>query len=177
MGCGNCEKKPLEVVARRPLEVTGRRPCKCDEKTCRLCSLYHSDPRYKRLWGGAVEPINFEMRANGIGDALCGLLAVAGAKAKNPQHEVCYYVKDNNHQWVRLFDGYDSLYALGEKPAKDLNHGYDVECTTRGLVPRWKRYCVNADSEPVVPKMKDKAKLLEQGKAYAGVVCVCPFSV
>jgi GR25 family glycosyltransferase involved in LPS biosynthesis len=29
------------------------RPCTCDRDGCRLCHLYHTDPRYKRLWEDA----------------------------------------------------------------------------------------------------------------------------
>lgn len=27
------------------------RPCNCDKSTCRLCHLWHNDPRYQKLWG------------------------------------------------------------------------------------------------------------------------------
>lgn len=43
------------------------RPCVCDRfvpgepwvlgRDCRVCYLYHNDPRYKALWSGPVQPV------------------------------------------------------------------------------------------------------------------------
>lgn len=33
------------------------RPCTCDKITCRLCHLYHADPRYRKLWGDDQEQV------------------------------------------------------------------------------------------------------------------------
>lgn len=31
-----------------------KRPCTCDNEYCHLCKLFHTDPRYFKLWGGEL---------------------------------------------------------------------------------------------------------------------------
>ncbi len=127
----------------------------------------------------SLDPLMFTLHANGIGDALCALLPLAGVRKQHPTKEIHFYVKESNHPWINLFDhGIDKLYPMGQGAAVNLNAGYDVECATKGRVPRWKRYCANAGGvEPVVPQLRNRDELFEAGKEYRDVIALCPFSV
>ncbi len=179
MGCCG-QKAASRVIERQGKPIHRKRPCTCEKADCHLCKLYHTDKRYYRLWGGNIKTVKLAMHANGIGDALLGLIAVAGARAKDPTAEIVYLCK--NHEWVSLFDGYDTLLPLMQvmrhRDSINLNDGYNVECQSRALVPRWKRYCVNAGNvQPTIPNLKDRNILLEQGERYRGVLALAPFSI
>lgn len=179
MACSNCSKQRQKEVAQLR-QVRGNRPCQCDKATCKLCTLYATDNRYRRLWGGpAPELIELGLVANGIGDILCAGLAITAVRKENPTAEITFFCKADNHAWLDLFDHGARLLPLAANlKAKDLNTGYDVECLSKAAVPRWKRYCVNAGvAEPVIPRLKDLDRLKELGKAYEGFIVLCPFSV
>lgn len=125
---------------------------------------------------GAKSPLHLEMRANGIGDVVLGLLATGGAKRKYPNAEIVYHCR--NHEWAKLFTGYDQLAPMDwNKPYKDslqINDRYGEECRLKSPVPRWKRYCQNAGVEvPVTPRLKDHDDILQEGERFKGFVALC----
>jgi hypothetical protein len=166
------------MIDRRASTKT-KRPCSCDKPTCRLCTLFKTNPRYRQLWGGTVETFTLAMLANGIGDALLGLVAVAGAKVKWPAKKIIYCCK--NQEWIKLFTGYDELhhltYTQRERTFVDLNKDYHIECHEKAATPRWQRYCDNAGVEPVAPTLKDRAGLLKQGEQWKDFIALHPFSI
>jgi ADP-heptose:LPS heptosyltransferase len=112
------------------------------------------------------------MEANGIGDALHGLVAVAGMKRRFPQSQIHYHCR--NHEWVKLFDGYDELHQLDHTKGMNLNAGYKEAL---GKLPCWKRYCLNAlpphGVEGVLPTLKEPDALLQEGEKYRGCTALC----
>ena len=116
------------------------------------------------------------MQANGIGDALLGLHAVAGAKASTGM-KIVYHTKQP--KWVELFDGYDSLAPLYQGlQARNLNDKYGMECATKAKVERWRRYCINAGGvDPVVPNLRDRDNILREGRPYEGCAALVIRSV
>jgi ADP-heptose:LPS heptosyltransferase len=122
-----------------------------------------------------VKVINLEMQANGIGDALLGLHAVAGARVKYPNAVITYHCK--NQDWVSLFKaGYDQLLPLGKQPgSRNLNAEYHLECRSQcKRETRVERYCRNAgDVLPGNPELRYRDSVLAEGAAFAGVVSLC----
>jgi len=125
-------------------------------------------PRAKRNNDKAIE-----MKANGIGDALLGLVAVKGYQKKHGH--ASYACK--NQEWVKLFDGYDALLPINQANAININEGYQAECKGKAQKPRWKRYCELAGVEPATPELKNREKLFEQSKPYRGCIALAPFSI
>jgi hypothetical protein len=113
------------------------------------------------------------MKANGIGDALLGLVAVKGYQQK---HGAASY-SCKNQEWVRLFDGYDELLSFNQSNSININEGYQAECKSKATKPRWKRYCELAGVDPATPELKNRAKLLEQSAPYRGCIVLAPFSI
>lgn len=128
--------------------------------------------------------------AGGLGDSLLGLLAVGGAARQG--RKIAYAVNALTIPFVGMFDGgYDKLLFHdwddqngikdvppdGHQGDLQLNHGYNRECSARCEEPRWARYCRNAGNvEPVLPRLRDPAMLLDLGKDYKGYVVLSPFS-
>lgn len=164
------------VVIRKAEYIAPQRPCTCDLPSCKLCRAFRTDPKYQKLWGH--EPLLLNQTGMGIGDALSGLIAIKGAQAAFPNRNVTYLVRKDNHKWVELFDGYDSLHNHIPDVGININVGYPVECITKAKVARWERYCNDAGGViPTLPLLKNKQKLREAQKHYNGVVVLCPFSV
>lgn len=143
-------------------------------KSCASCNDY-TDGRIVLDQGGS-----------GLGDALAGLVAVAGLKAEMPEAHIEYRVHHAAIPWVNLFHGFDSLgthYAdhwSQETPgARQLNIGYDSEWVSRFAAgPRWERYARNIGAGRIaVPPLKEPERLRELGKPYRGCVVLCPFSL
>jgi hypothetical protein len=123
--------------------------------------------------------LTYTLKANGIGDALCALLALGGIRKKHADRKIIFHLRSDNHKWVSLFQPcYDYLFPMGSEKAIDLNRGYNVECTSKALIPRFARYCINAGNvQPVAPILKDRDRLKEQQSQYRDVIALCPFSV
>jgi hypothetical protein len=135
--------------------------------------------------------LSVNMAANGIGDALLGMTAVAGLKRAYPDRHVAYKAPGVAHRWVELFDGgWDQLLhhqppplSGGDMPENplagdlEINRGYFRHNEDRDG-PRWLRYCRNIGSPgPALPTIRDRKRLLEIGKEWAGAVVLAPFSI
>lgn len=124
------------------------------------------------------------MGAGGLGDALLGLVATKGLQASGTK--VSYAVHPDAIPFVRLFDGWDEVVTHVHDSNKDepppggadyqLNLGYNLEVRTKAATPRWERYCANAGGvKPILPVLRDRARLRARGQPYAGCVAVAPF--
>ncbi len=134
--------------------------------------------------------LSVNLAANGIGDALLGLVAVAGLAQASPGKEVVYKAPGVSHQWLRLFDGYDRLEHHQPPPSSasdqsrqplpgdlEMNKGYFAHREDREG-PRWLRYCRNIGAPgPALPALRDRQRLLDLGREWAGAVVLAPFSV
>lgn len=129
------------------------------------------------------------MGAGGIGDALLGLLAVAGLKRDRPGLHIEYRISLAARPFVELFDGCDSLdlnewdnYGQVSPTNADvqLNEGYQAE--VEAMVD-WKpfsrigRYCRNIGAAgPGRVHLREPERIRELGKGSAGSIVVAPFA-
>jgi hypothetical protein len=114
------------------------------------------------------------MRADGLGDAILGLLACPGSGT--------YACAASAIPFVMLFDGYDRLAdERGIRGGDRLNDGaapYAAECRDRGRNPRYLRYAANAGRRGRLrmPRLRDRDAIAAKGKPYAGAIVLAPFS-
>lgn len=125
--------------------------------------------------------------AGGLGDALLGLCCAAGLKQAQPGTHITYKAHAQTLPFLRLFEGCcDDLavhtheYDL-EKSAipgdVQMNAGYQREFDEREKTRRWERYSQNIGSPgAIIPRLRERERLLALGKPYAGAVILAPFS-
>ena len=123
----------------------------------------------------------FTLNANGIGDTLTALIALTGLQAKYPEKPITLYLRSDNHKWINLFQHRLNLLPQGQQGqarARDINAGYDMECRTKAMIPRWARYCINCDNAtPTLPVLREKEQWQAAQAQYKDAVALCPFSV
>ncbi len=109
----------------------------------------------------------------GIGDA-CGpgLMALGGLKAKYPEDEIWYVVRQSAFSWASLFTGYDRLLTRRLDIPWTI-YPYDLFSTEiRTSVDRLWIYCQYTDYvQPVWPALRE----IEE-TPYGGHVVLAPFS-
>lgn len=144
-------------------------------RSCSTCSDY------------AEPPVGFTVDhgASGIGDALLGLMAVAGLKRENPGEHIVYRVSASVQKWLELFDGYDEIGVSAkvhtDRPtpgARQMNLGYSVEWNSKfAAASRLERYCRNIGAvKPHLPSLKEPERIKDLGKDFAGSVVLCPYT-
>jgi ADP-heptose:LPS heptosyltransferase len=135
--------------------------------------------------GGGYEPAEATVvcTADGIGDAVLGLAAVAGLKAAGKAAgEVVYRVKPHQAPWVRLFGGYDRLEATAaggrDDPAALYPHlTYAAQNRERLRRPRWQHYAAACGTTAALPPVRPLPhEALAWGEAFRGHVVLCPRS-
>jgi hypothetical protein len=102
-----------------------------------------------------------------VGDSLAALPAVLGLKARDGGN-VAYHCK--HHDWVRLW--YEDV-AEESKDHVDLNKGYIKGCFQKEKGTRTKRYCDVIGVKPVMPQLREREKLYDEGQAYRGCIALC----
>ncbi|HEX5272631.1 MAG TPA: glycosyltransferase family 9 protein, partial [Gemmataceae bacterium] len=120
--------------------------------------------------------------ADGIGDAVLGLLAAAGVARAHPAREVAYRVKPHQLPWVRLFGGYDRADATAgfgrDDPDAFYPHlTYGEQNAERLSRPRWEHYAAACGADAALPPVRplpDAA--LRRAAGYRGAVVLCPRS-
>ncbi len=128
-------------------------------------------------------PVN--QGAGGLGDALLGLCVVNGLRRESGR-PVAYAVRGDHIPVCALFDGCDYLAThthdqnRPEPPDHfiQMNLGYAKEVEARGGGGRWRRYMRNigATKSPLVPRLRERYRLIELMREYAGCVVLAPYS-
>lgn len=162
----NCALHGVATIAKRGKEATA---------CCRDCLDYE-----------AARKLQVNHGAGGLGDALLGLCALGGLKAKQPEMEITYRVHPAAIPFVSLFaGGYDALLHhvhdnnkdAAPSPDMQMNLGYNHELRTRAKETRIQRYCRNLGGvTPRLPALRHRERLLAAGRDYAGAVVLAPFS-
>jgi ADP-heptose:LPS heptosyltransferase len=154
--------------------------------------------RPKRKPGECDGELWVNMGAGGLGDALLGLCAIRGLRARLEQvanlqlarKTIIYKVAAHRIPFVALFDGgYDGLAdhdwdaTWDEFPEKcdprdlQMNLGYKREIQHAAEITRLERYCRNLGCvTPQLPTLRNTEAIAETGKQFAGYVVLCPFT-
>lgn len=148
------------------------------------CTLAKKLPGKACCSGCLQGPVVVRANANGIGDALMGLCAVAGFAASDPRREVIYKVVNPwQEDWVKLFHGYDRLtvadVATITDVMLDINNTPEEGADPQFKTPRWEHYANAIRSTcAVVPALRPLPHdVLKWAERFKGKIALCPFSV
>jgi predicted GH43/DUF377 family glycosyl hydrolase len=171
---------PKRQTTPRPASTQGPPPRKCG--SCGKKKFGNVEPQVARL----PDTITVNHGANGLGDAVLGMVAVLGLSLDDPGKRIVYKVHADAVPFVELFScgaerlGVHDVESTPARPRNDdlqINVGYGTECKSKGSTPRWERYRSNIGaSKCVLPELKDREKLVELGKEYQGCVVISPLS-
>lgn len=137
------------------------------------------------------EGITVDATCGGIGDSLLGLCVVNKLKHDNPDTHIKYQVSPLGKDWVKEFNGYDSLgdasKVHSDEPTpgvRSINLGYHAEMehdgsgklthSTLHTVPRWERYAKNIGTNGyLIPTLREE---LACPTELVGRVVLAPYS-
>lgn len=135
-------------------------------------------------WEDTSSTILIDQGASGIGDAILGLLAVAGLRAQHPDASILYNCGESAIPFARLFEGPSvvgkqavphSAFPVAE--SRQVNFNYHQEREHGFTTPRWERYRTNIMADRcVIPPLKDPEHVQTLGTQYKDRVLLFPRS-
>ncbi len=153
------------------------------------CKIHGKCSTHKKLEATACcrgchdGPVVVWSNANGVGDALLGLCAVAALKGIKPHREVIYRVSQpHQYDWVSLFTGYDKLVTTDVKTVTGRElpiHFLPEEAKDTTLrTSRWEHYAkaIGAPCAVVPPARPMSKEAREAALPYRGAVVMSPYS-
>ncbi len=153
------------------------------------------DESHARMWvrrkpGERNDEIWVNMGAGGLGDSLLALCAIRGLRKLHPNRCIVFRIHRAWHEFIGMFDGgYSGLSAqIWDETQHDIppkadprdwqiNAGYRQELLHKAAITRLERYCRNIGViEPILPLLRDPARIAALGAKYAGCVVLCPYA-
>lgn len=132
---------------------------------------------YIEVPGGAI--IQVTSSANGIGDAILGLMVTEGLRRARPECKIVFVVKAHCHEWVSLFNGYDwlALNSMTGVESYDPYSSYGRQLQEKLAKPRWEYYADVCGTTATVPTYRElPAHAVDWARPYAGRVVLSPWS-